>query len=73
MLRSRVPVIAVGAVRTGCGKSAVTQRVVQILQQRGQRPVVIRAPMPYRDLERQRVQYLRRLPICNGTSVPLRR
>lgn len=56
MLPSRVPVVAVCAVRTGCGKSAVTRRVVDILRQRGLRPVVIRHPMPYGDLEAQRVQ-----------------
>jgi predicted GTPase len=56
MLPSRVPVVAVCAVRTGCGKSAVTRRVVQLLRQRGLRPVVLRHPMPYGDLEAQRVQ-----------------
>ena len=56
MLPSRLPVIAVGAVRTGCGKSAVTRRVVEIVRQRGLRPVVIRHPMPYGDLAEQRVQ-----------------
>lgn len=56
MLPSRLPVIAVCAVRTGCGKSAVTRRVVDIARQRGLRPVVIRHPMPYGDLAAQRVQ-----------------
>jgi predicted GTPase len=56
MLPSRLPVVAVCAVRTGCGKSAVTRRVVHILRQRGLRPVVLRHPMPYGDLEAQRVQ-----------------
>jgi predicted GTPase len=56
MLQSQVPVVAVCAVRTGCGKSAVTRRVVRILRQRGLRPVVVRHPMPYGDLEAQRVQ-----------------
>jgi predicted GTPase len=56
MLYSQRPVVAVCAVRTGCGKSAVTRRVVQILRQRGLRPVVVRHPMPYGDLEAQRVQ-----------------
>lgn len=56
MLPSRVPVVAVCAVRTGCGKSAVTRRVVRILRQRGLCPVVIRHPMPYGDLEQQQVQ-----------------
>lgn len=56
MLASPVPVIAVCAVRTGCGKSAVTRRVVQLLRERGQHPVVVRHPMPYGDLATQRVQ-----------------
>jgi predicted GTPase len=56
MLASRVPVIAVCAVRTGCGKSAVTRRVVALLRQQGLRPVVVRHPMPYGDLAAQRVQ-----------------
>jgi predicted GTPase len=56
MLASQVPVIAVCAVRTGCGKSAVTRRVVALLRQQGLRPVVVRHPMPYGDLAAQRVQ-----------------
>ena len=56
MLSSQVPVIAVCAVRTGCGKSAVTRRVVALLCQHGLHPVVVRHPMPYGDLAAQRVQ-----------------
>src|SRR5215510_3357362 len=56
MLSSQVPVIAVCAVRTGCGKSAVTRRVVALLRQHGFHPVVVRHPMPYGDLAAQRVQ-----------------
>jgi predicted GTPase len=56
MLSSQVPVVAVCAVRTGCGKSAVTRRVVALLRQHGVRPVVIRHPMPYGDIAAQRVQ-----------------
>ena len=56
MLTSKVPVIAVCAVRTGCGKSAVTRRVVALLRQHGLHPVVVRHPMPYGDLAAQRVQ-----------------
>lgn len=56
MLRSRLPVIAVGAVRTGCGKSETTQRICEILQSYGVRAVVIRHPMPYGDLRKQAVQ-----------------
>lgn len=56
MLPSRLPVVAICAVRTGCGKSATTRRVVDIVRRRGLRPVVIRHPMPYGDLTAQRVQ-----------------
>jgi predicted GTPase len=53
MLRSARPVIAVGAVRTGCGKSQTSRRVSRILKQMGLRTAVIRHPMPYGDLSRQ--------------------
>ena len=56
MLESRVPVVSICAVRTGCGKSPVSRRVVQALRELGQRIVVVRHPMPYGDLVRQRVQ-----------------
>ncbi|NWF53815.1 MAG: GTPase [Syntrophaceae bacterium] len=56
MLRSKVPVISVCAVRTGCGKSGITERVWEILQGRGIRSVVIRHPMPYCDLNRMKVE-----------------
>jgi len=56
MLPSRKPVIAVCAVRTGSGKSQTSRRVVALLREQGRRTVVIRHPMPYGDLERQRVQ-----------------
>ncbi len=56
MLKSKVPVIAVCAVRTGCGKSAVTKKICQILKEAGKKIVVVRHPMPYGDLIRQRVQ-----------------
>jgi predicted GTPase len=58
MLESRVPVISVCAVRTGCGKSPLSRRVVQVLRELGQQVVVVRHPMPYGDLSRQRVQRL---------------
>lgn len=55
-LKSAKPVIAVVAVRTGCGKSQTTRRVVEILREAGKRTVPVRHPMPYGDLARQRVQ-----------------
>jgi len=56
MLKSTKPVIAVCAVRTGCGKSQTTRRVVEILQSMGKKVVAVRHPMPYGDLEKQRCQ-----------------
>jgi len=56
MLRSNRPVVAVGATRTGSGKSQTTRHLAALLAARGVTPVVIRHPMPYGDLERQRVQ-----------------
>ena len=56
MLRSHKPVVAVCAVRTGCGKSQTTRKVCRIVQNRGQRVVAVRHPMPYGDLTQQVVQ-----------------
>jgi len=56
MLRSPKPVVAVCAVRTGCGKSAVSRRVARILGGRGRRVAIVRHPMPYGDLLAERVQ-----------------
>jgi predicted GTPase len=56
MLKAAVPVIAVSAVRTGCGKSQTTRWLAQYLRDRGLTVAVIRHPMPYGDLEKQAVQ-----------------
>jgi predicted GTPase len=56
MLPAAKPVIAVCAVRTGCGKSQTTRKICEILRGLGKRPVVVRHPMPYGDLKRQVVQ-----------------
>ena len=56
MLRSTKPVISVGAVRTGCGKSQTSRRIIEILMQKGLKVVAVRHPMPYGDLEAQKVQ-----------------
>ena len=56
MLESRRPVIAVSAVRTGCGKSQVARYLSRRLRERGLRIAVLRHPMPYGDLERQAMQ-----------------
>lgn len=56
MLESRVPVISVTAVRTGVGKSQTTRRVTDIMKKHGKKAVIVRHPMPYGDLIKQRVQ-----------------
>lgn len=53
-LHSRLPVVAVTAVRTGAGKSPLTQALTQWLTARGRRVAVIRHPMPYGDLRKER-------------------
>jgi predicted GTPase len=62
MLKAKVPVVSVCAVRTGCGKSQTSRRVAAILRARGRRVVAVRHPMPYGDLVRQRVQRFAALP-----------
>jgi predicted GTPase len=56
MLRSSLPVIAITAVRTGCGKSAIARWLSHRLQDKRLRVAVVRHPMPYGDLAKQRVQ-----------------
>ena len=56
MLRSQKPVVAVGAVRTGAGKSQTSRRIGQILLDHGLRVALVRHPMPYGDLQAMRVQ-----------------
>ena len=55
-LKSNKPVIAVGAVRTGCGKSQTSRRIIEHLMARGLKVVAVRHPMPYGDLVAQTVQ-----------------
>ncbi|MBM3695685.1 MAG: GTPase, partial [Actinobacteria bacterium] len=55
-LASAKPVISVGAVRTGCGKSQTARRVIEILMGKGLKVVAVRHPMPYGDLAAQKVQ-----------------
>jgi len=56
MLKSSKPVIAVCAVRTGSGKSQTTRRVIELLQNAGKKVVAVRHPMPYGNLNEQKVQ-----------------
>lgn len=55
-LKSRKPVISVTAVRTGAGKSPLTQHLARFLTDSGRTAGIIRHPMPYGDLSRQRVE-----------------
>jgi predicted GTPase len=61
MLRASVPVVAVCAVRTGAGKSQTTRAIAGTLREAGRRVVAVRHPMPYGNLEAQRVQRFARL------------
>ncbi|MFQ5754342.1 MAG: GTPase, partial [bacterium] len=56
MLKSKKPVVAICAVRTGCGKSQTTRKVASTLKNLGKRLVVVRHPMPYGDLATQKCQ-----------------
>jgi predicted GTPase len=69
MLPSSRPVIAVTAVRTGCGKSQTTRRIAEILTEAGRRTVAVRHPMPYGDLERQRVQRFATFDDLEGCTI----
>jgi len=55
-IKSTKPVISVGAVRTGCGKSQTSRRIIEILMEKGLKVVAIRHPMPYGDIAAQKVQ-----------------
>lgn len=56
MIKSSKPVISVCAIRTGCGKSQTSRRIIEILMEHGLKVVAIRHPMPYGDLAAQKVQ-----------------
>ncbi len=53
MLKSKKPVIAVTAVRTGCGKSPVSQKIADYFAKQGIKAAVVRHPMPYGNLKKQ--------------------
>jgi predicted GTPase len=55
-IKSTKPVVSVGAVRTGCGKSQTSRRIIEILMDKGLKVVAIRHPMPYGDIAAQKVQ-----------------
>lgn len=56
MLRAALPVVAITAVRTGCGKSQIARFIARRLRDHGRRVAVLRHPMPYGDLVQERVQ-----------------
>jgi predicted GTPase len=56
MIKSNKPLIAVGATRTGCGKSQTSRKIIEVLVDMGLKVVAIRHPMPYGDLVKQKVQ-----------------
>lgn len=53
MLKSKVPIVSICAVRTGSGKSQTSRKVSNILRKMGFKVVVVRHPMPYGDLRKQ--------------------
>jgi predicted GTPase len=61
MIKSNKPLVAVGAVRTGCGKSQTSRRVIELLMAKGLKVVAIRHPMPYGNLNEQKVQRFARV------------
>ncbi len=56
MIKSSKPIISICAIRTGCGKSQTTRRILDILKENNIKVVSIRHPMPYGDLVKQKVQ-----------------
>ncbi|NMD02034.1 MAG: GTPase [Bacteroidales bacterium] len=61
MLKSTKPVISVGAIRTGCGKSQTSRRIIEILMSKGLKVGAVRHPMPYGNLSAQKVQRFARI------------
>lgn len=55
MIKSKKPVIAVCAVRTGCGKSQFSRKIFEILSKK-YKVVAVRHPMPYGNLVKQKCQ-----------------
>lgn len=61
MLKSKLPVIAVCAIRTGVGKSQISRYLSRLIKQRGLSVAIVRHPMPYGDLAQQAVQQFKTL------------
>jgi predicted GTPase len=71
MLDAPVPVVAIDAVRTGCGKSQTARKVADLLLDRGKAVVVVREPMPYGDLLAQRVQRFETMADLDESAVTI--
>jgi predicted GTPase len=71
MLYAKVPVVAVCAVRTGCGKSQTTRYIAELLRREGHKVVAVRHPMPYGDLVAERVQRFGRLEDLDRANVTI--
>jgi len=71
MLEASVPVVAVDAVRTGCGKSQTARAIADVLRDRGKAVAVVREPMPYGDLVAQRVQRFETLADLDESDVTI--
>ena len=71
MLEASVPVVAVCAVRTGCGKSQTTRYLAELLKREGLRVVAVRHPMPYGDLVAERVQRFETLADLDRAKVTI--
>ena len=71
MLHAEVPVVAVDAVRTGCGKSQTARKLADLLRDRGKDVAVVREPMPYGDLVAQRVQRFESMDDLDESNVTI--
>lgn len=71
MLDADVPVLAVDAVRTGCGKSQVSRALTSELDKRGVDVAVVREPMAYGDLVAGRVQRFTSLEDLDAAGVTI--
>src|SRR5919201_365694 len=71
MLASSKPVVAIGAVRTGSGKSQTTRHVAALLRESGKRVAVLRNPMPYGDLTAQAVQRFERYEVLEAADATI--
>ncbi len=71
MLDAEIPVVAVDAVRTGCGKSQTARKLADLLDGRGAAVAVVREPMPYGDLVAQRVQRFETVADLDASDVTI--